>query len=244
MVNNIDSTNSINDQNFKEKENGAPISKINLNNKEEYNYNPKDEFLNYDNTSHNSNRNSVGSSSKNHKRYKSENSSIHDDFRINPINNNPSIKPYYAKNIPTIKSENSSKKNSKKNLKSIDDFNNKKSPTTYDTEMPMKNDIYNEMIFELEKNFSKEKCENQLDIIYTHTNKGKFTTEMIPRILNSIHPNIRFKVFKILLDNIFDWPQDENYFNSVICFLPKDKHNEAKEIIKAHHKAACCCIIF
>jgi hypothetical protein len=114
----------------------------------------------------------------------------------------------------------------------------------YDADMIMKNEIYNQMIMELERYFNKELCKNQLEIIYIYSNKGKFQSEMFPGILNSVHPTKRFEVFKLVLENLYEWPNDETYFNNIICFLPANNHSEAKEIIKDKNRAACCCNIF
>jgi hypothetical protein len=113
-----------------------------------------------------------------------------------------------------------------------------------DSDIRMNNEVYNRMIMELEQNFNKELCKNQLEIIYIYSNKGKFVCEMLPGILNSVYPTIRFEVFKLSLENLYEWPSDETYFNSIICFLPTNKHSEAKEIIKDKNRAACCCTIF
>jgi len=98
--------------------------------------------------------------------------------------------------------------------------------------------------FELSKTYNKELCAEQINIISRYMEIGKVLNNMIPGILNNVNPTIRMSAFKILVSNIYDWPKDEGYFNSVICFLPSANHKEAEEFIKRVNRNNCCCIIF
>jgi len=98
--------------------------------------------------------------------------------------------------------------------------------------------------FELAMKYNKELCGEQIDIISKYIDIGKVLAHMVPGILNNVNPQCRFDAFKILVANIHDWPNDESYFNGVICFLPTANHKEAGEIVKRMNRSNCCCSIF
>lgn len=210
-----------------EKENEK--SNINSNeNYEEYNYNPKDDYL-LENNSYKEIR----------IKKKSPSMCIDKETYFNDIS---LIKPHgyiSEKDKKFAKEEINTKKNSKRK-------NSFKFPSgmLYDSELPMGREIYKKMLVELEENFKKELIENQIDIINIHVNRGKFTTEIFPNVLNNIHPKGRFKAFKIIIENLYEWPENESYFNKVISLLPTNNHESAVRIIKNRKRANDCCTIF
>lgn len=132
--------------------------------------------------------------------------------------------------------------NSTYNSNNLNNFDNE----IFDPDSPLSEKLLYRLINDLERNYKKELCQNQLDIVYNYSEKGKFLLKNFPKILNSTNPLKRYRIFQVILDNIYEWPKDEKNFNSVICFLPKNEHNKAMEYIRVHNRGNCCndCLVF
>jgi hypothetical protein len=132
----------------------------------------------------------------------------------------------------------------KENLGKNEDYlNTKTSITNFPKEFLSDEDNKN-LQFELANTYSKELCWEQINIITMYINIGKVLTNMVAGILNNVNPVNRMEAFRLLITNIYDWPNDESYFNGVICFLPTANQKEATDTIKRMNRSNCCCTIF
>ena len=140
----------------------------------------------------------------------------------------------------SMKAKNKNKENLGKNE---DYLNTQTSKTNFPKEFLSHEDNKN-LQFDLANTYSKELCGDQINIITKYINIGKVLTNMVAGILNNVNPVNRMEAFGLLITNIYDWPNDESYFNGVICFLPTANQKEATDTIKRMNRSNCCCTIF
>lgn len=201
------------------------------------------------------------SSSTNEQFNISENLIIKSENTNNTVSNNQIINPIAISNLKknedltfasnkNIKDQDSARdstraKNKAKEIpeKKDDYLNTQNSITNFPKEY-LSDEDFNNLQFELGNTYTKELCGNQINILTKYINIGKVLTSMLPGILNNINPTNRMDAFKILVANIHDWPNDETYFNGIICFLPTANQKEAGDIIKRMNRNNCCCTIF
>lgn len=150
-----------------------------------------------------------------------------------------------AARIPESSRESAKAKNkNKESLEKKEDYvTTQTSITNFQKEYLSEEDLQN-LQFELGKTYSKDLCGEQINIISKYLEIGKVLSSMLPGILNNVNPVNRMDAFKILISNVHDWPNDESYFNGVICFLPTANQKEAGDIVKRMNRSNCCCTVF
>lgn len=107
-------------------------------------------------------------------------------------------------------------------------------------------DVFNELLFDLDITPKCEKKKNQLAILVEYLERGKILFCMLNDILKKISESNKLNAFKMIVDRIYDWPNDESRFNpTILLYIPQSDQQEAEDYIKKNLKNNnCCCLIF
>lgn len=243
-INNIGNNIHINDTSKFLNSNHSTFNNINLKNNQELilvsNSNPKSKNKEKENQTNKINDDRISQVQKNEDQFKpyyetTQESSNNPDAGIHAQES----KEFISQKEKYLSTEALKPKNKSKAYETI---NTKES--SYKSREYISDEDLKGLVSELEKYFKKEMCAEQPNIVSKYLDKEKILIRMIPSILNAINPIYRFNILKLIIPNIYDWPNDESVFNNIVCFLPSQHQKDAAEYIKRYNKNNCCCLLF